>query len=340
MRQKLCEHRAALTAIIAVFGIALTHCSDARYSVPTGISLSPAGLGGSNFAWYHLDPPCTREPYGVVYNYNRAGPVIDAELRQMYDNGQRRLRIPIFHGRGFNDGTIMDSTGGNLPPQFRLNLHNLLSATKAAGFVELEISFHPQGANDPTKWKAFSQDYYQENWGLIQNLHSIIAGAGVPYHIDLSNEGIPPPWNTALLQYSQELWNDYASNFGNSDTIGFSISANVYQVGQVGTVYGPSPFGYHGSPQLFDVHIYDETGTNFTIAFNGLKAQGYQGVPWIVGEAFYNDEAEATSLRQAAISSGQTIQYLTEWPLTPAQNCTDVDVAPPAAFKNYQAHNF
>jgi len=29
----------------------------------------------------------------------------------------------------------------------------------------------------------------------------------------------------ALLQYSQELWNDYVPQFGSSDTIGFSIIA-------------------------------------------------------------------------------------------------------------------
>jgi len=250
------------------------------------------------------------------------------------------LRIPIFFGRGISTGTVMDSIGGNLAPQFRQNLDNLLSAIHSVGFQELEISFHPQGANDPTFWTTFSPDYYQENWSLIQNLHPIIAGARIPYHIDLTNEGIPPPWKTGWLQYSQQLWNDYVSRFGSSDTIGFSVSANVYQVSQVSVVYGASPFGNHGSPKLFDIHIYDDTGTNFLIAFNGLEAQGYQGVPWIIGEAYYNDEGEAVSLRKAASSTGQTVRYLTEWPLTSAQNCRDVDVAPPATFSNYKAQKF
>jgi len=301
----------------------------------------PAGLGGSNYLTYHLDPPCNREPYGVVYNYDTATATIDTQLQEMYHKGQRRLRIPIFHGRGINSGSVMDSTGGNLAPRFRANLANLLAAIKAAGFVELEVSFNPQGGNDPTKWTTFSADYYQENWSLIQNLHPVIAGAGIPYHIDLSNEGIPPSGFAAFLQYSQELWNDYVSMFGSGDTIGFSIIADAAHVSQVNVVYGTSAYGNHGSPQLFDVHIYSDAGNSFESAFNALNAQGYQGVPWVIGEAFYNDATEASALRQAANSTGQKVLYLTEWPETADQSCDpNVNVAPPLDFSNYQAQNF
>jgi len=326
---------AEFALVIASFG--LTRCSG---GAGPPVATSPAGLGGSNYAWYYLDPPCNREPYGVVYNYNTATATINSQLQQMYANGQRRLRIPIYHGRGINSGTIMDSTGGNLAPQFRSNLTSLFAAIKAAGFVQLEVSFNPEGGNDPTKWTSFSADYYQENWTLIQNLHPIIAGAGIPYHIDLSNEGIPPPGYTAFLQYSQELWNDYVPMFGSSDTIGFSIIADDAHASQVNAVYGASAYGNNGSPALFDVHIYDETGASFMTAFNDLNSQGYQGVPWVIGEAYYNDEAEATSLRQAINSTGQTVQYLTEWPITSNSSCSDVDVAPPALFSNYQAQQF
>jgi hypothetical protein len=330
--------------VLTALSLALTHCSSGSSSptrTTTTTTLLPAGLGGSNYSWYQLGPPCNREPYGVVYNYNTASATIDAQLQQMYDNGQRRLRIPIYHGRGANSGTVMDSTGGNLAPQFRTNLTNLLAAIKAAGFVEIEVSFNPQGENDPTKWTTFSDDYYQENWSLIQNLRPIIAGGGIPYHIDLSNEGIPPPGFAALLQYSQELWNDYVSTFGSGDTIGFSIIADDPHVSQVSVVYGPSAYGSNGSPQRFDVHIYDETGTSFATAFSGLSAQGYQAVPWVIGEAYYNDAAEAASLRQEANSSGQTVLYLTQWPLTSDLTCSSaVNVAPPVDFSNYQAQSF
>ena len=336
-----------LARFLAVaLSISLTGCggggsSTSSPSSPPSPPPLPAGLGGSNYLTYHLDPPCYREPYGVVYNYDTATATIDTQLQEMYHNGQRRLRIPIFHGRGINSGSVMDSTGGNLAPRFRTNLANLLAAIKAAGFVEVEVSFNPQGGNDPTKWTTFSADYYQENLSLIQNLHPVIAGAGIPYHIDLSNEGIPPPGFTAFLQYSQQLWNDYVSMFGSSDTIGFSIIADAAHVSQVNVVYGASPYGNHGSPQLFDVHIYNDAGNSFESAFNALNAQGYQGVPWVIGEAFYNDAMEASALRQAANRTGQKVLYLMEWPETADQSCDpNVNVAPPLDFSNYQAQNF
>jgi len=64
--------RAFLLQVVALVGLSfgLTHCgSSAPPPTPTTKQL-PAGLGGSNYGWYYLAPPCSREPYGVVYNYN------------------------------------------------------------------------------------------------------------------------------------------------------------------------------------------------------------------------------------------------------------------------------
>jgi len=300
-----------------------------------------AALGGSNYGWYYLTPACDREPYGVVYNYNIATTTIDSQLQQMYNNGQRRLRIPIYHARGINTGTIMDSSGGTLAPQFLTNLANLLAAIKATGFVEIEVSFHPQSINNPLEWTTFSSDYFQENWSVIQKVRSIVASAGIPYHLDLMNEGIPPLSYPLLLQYDQMLWNDYVAKFGSADTMGFSIIADSAHLGQVSTVYGPSAYGNHGSPQLFDVHIYDETGASFATAFNSLTSQGYKGVPWIIGEAYYNDASEAAAQRAEIKSTGQQVLYLTQWPLTSDLSCNNqVNVAPPADFSNYAGQNF
>ena len=110
----------------------------------------------------------------------------------MFANGQRRLRIPIYFARGIGSGTVMDSTGGNLSPRSSANLTNLLAAIKATGFEEIEVSFNPQRDNLPIQWTTFSSDYFQENWTLIQNLRPLIVAAGIPYHLDLLNEGIPP----------------------------------------------------------------------------------------------------------------------------------------------------
>ncbi len=331
---------AAAFAEVAVL-VAFWSCGGAAPSQSSGSTQAPAGLGGSDYAWYHLDPPCSREPYGAIYNYNTAAATINSQLQLMYFNGQRRLRIPIYFARGINSGTIMDSTGGNLASQFQTNLANLLAAIKTTGFEEIEVGFFPQSANNPVQWTAFSDDYFQENWTLIQNLRPIVVASGIPYHLDLLNEGIPPPGYAPMLQYDQMLWNDYVAMFGSADTVGFSIIADSAHASQVSSVYGPSSYGSSGSPQLFDVHIYDETGASFATASSSLNAQGYQSVPWIIGEAFYNDAAEAASLRQQANSTGQKVLYLTQWPVTSDRTCSpDVNVAPPVDFSNYQAQAF
>jgi hypothetical protein len=310
--------------LLTVLLLAVALCGCGSSSSTTGATAPPpaAALGGSDYGWYQLDSGCIREPYGVVYNYDTATATIDAQLQQMYANGQRRLRIPIYFARGINSGTIMDSTGGNLSPRFRANLTNLLAAVKAAGFVEIEVSFNPQSNNNPIVWSTFSSDYYNEDWTLIQNLRPILAGSGIPYHIDLLNEGIPPlavGGYAPLLQYDQMLWNDYVVAYGSGDTIGFSIIADAFHANSVSAVYGASAYGNHGAPPLFDVHIYDETGTSFATAYSSLKSQGYAGVDWIIGEAYYNDAAEAASLRQQIAATGQTVLYLTQWPSRPAQ---------------------
>jgi len=351
MRRFLCRPklnkqnlRLLVLALAVVWSVGEIGCSGGGTSTTQQNPPLPpvtVALGGSNYAWYHLGAPCNREPYGVVYNYNTATATIDGQLQQMYANGQRRLRLPIYHARGVNTGTVMDSTGGNLAPQFLTNLTNLLAAVKAAGFVEIEVSFHPQSINNPLVWTTFSSDYFQENWSVIQNVRSIVSASGIPYHLDLLNEGIPPLSYPLLLQYDQMLWNEYVAKFGSKDTLGFSIIADSAHLGQVSTVYGPSAYGNRGSPQLFDVHIYDETGNSFATAFNSLISQGYQGVPWIIGEAYYNDAAEAAAQRAEATSTGQQVLYLTQWPLTSNLSCsTAVNVAPPADFSNYAVQKF
>ena len=132
---------ASLSAVALVLIACWAACSSGRPSTNSGPPPLAAALGGSDYGWYHLDAPCSREPYGVVYNYDTATATINAQLQQMYSNGQRRLRIPIYFARGINSGTIMDSTGATSQPHFQTNLTNLLAVIKAV-FVEIEVSFH------------------------------------------------------------------------------------------------------------------------------------------------------------------------------------------------------
>jgi len=295
--------------------------------------------GGSNYAWYQLDPNCVRGPYGVIANYDTAAPEIDRQLEAMYRNGQRRLRIPIYHGRRIGGGTNMESTGGDLSPRCRENLRRLLATIRRIGFSEILVGFFPQGWNNPARWTVFEPDLYDENWQVIRNLRPIIASARIRYRIDLANEASPNPRQPIVLEYCQRLWNRYTAAFGTHDTIGFSIIPSDDRFQMLTTVYGHSTFGSHGPPAVLDLHFYKDVGARFESARAILRAAGYRQ-PWIVGESYYNDAAEAVGLRQAMRATRQKVLFLLQWPLSADAACRDVSLTPPSDFSSYIAQGF
>jgi hypothetical protein len=302
-----------------------------------------AAPGGSNFSWYQVDQPqrgtCIREPYGVIPSFGRADAraTIESELAAMIASGQRKLRIGIFHGHGFDTGTVMDSTGGDLSAENRRNLGDLLAAVKAAGFTQVEIAFHPEGPA-VREWTDWRQDLFDENWKLIRNLRPLIRAAGLPYLIDLSNEAIPTLRQPLVLRYARNLWTNYTRAFGRDDTVGFSVIGDPAHVNEIPDVYGRSP------PFVLDVHFYGGTSGMdeqqlFRTADEMMRARGLRQ-PWIVGEAFYDDPEAARLLARAIAAGSRPVWYLTQWPLTRGSDCPDVDVGAPTSFDAYRAAGF
>jgi hypothetical protein len=299
--------------------------------------------GGSNYSWYQVDHPqtgvCVREPYGVIANFDQpeAHAAIESELAQMYSSGQRRLRIGIFHDHGYDSGTVMDSTGGDLARSNRRNLAGLLTAVKRAGFEQVEVAFHPEGPA-VREWMHWDAHLFEENWQLIRHLRPLIRRARIPYRLDLSNEAIPTRGQPLVLRYSRTLWRRYVRAYGVADTVGFSVIGDFAHVSQMRAVYGKRP------PHVFDIHFYGGTGgldeqQLFSASDRAMARQGLHQ-PWILGEAFYNDAMAARLLRQAINASRRRILYLTQWPLTRSSACADVDVGAPGAFDNYAAFGF
>lgn len=303
------------------------------------LTLSAQHRGGSNYAWYQLGPNCDRGPYGVIPNYHTAAAEIDRQLEAMYRNGQRRLRIPIYHGRGLTGGTNMESQGGNLTPRCRDNFRRLLAAIHRIGFSEIIVGFFPQGWNQPARWTSFQPDIYEENWQLIANLRPLIVAAHVRYYIDLANEASPNARQPVVLEYCQRLWNRYAATFGTRDTVGFSIIPGPGQLQLVSAIYGDSPFGNHGRPRVLDLHFYKDAGAQFESARAILRGAGYRQ-PWILGESYYDDSVEASALRQAIRTTHQKVLFLLQWPLASGATCRDVSLAPPLDFSDYMAQGF
>lgn len=298
--------------------------------------------GGSNFDWYRVDRPapgtCVREPYGVVASFGdpAARAEVDRELAQMFAAGQRRLRIGIFHGHGIRTGTVMDSAGGDLSSADRRNLADLLATVRRTGFTGVEIAFHPQPAVET--WTTWDERAFREHWSLIRRLRPIVRAAGLPYRIDLANEGIPTAGQPLLLRYSRRLWTAYARAFGRDDTVGFSAIGDPAHVVQERRVYGTRP------PYTLELHFYGGTagldeGAQARAADATLRRAGLTQ-PWVVGEAFYDDAQAAQQLRDAITATGRRVYDLTQWPLTRASACADTDVGAPVAFDAYAQAGF
>jgi len=315
----------------------------------TGVVDASPARGGTNYIYYEMDTGCVREQYGVIYHYDTATSTINSQLQAMYDNGQRRVKLPIYFGHGLDTGTVMDSTGGDFSTRFRTNLTNLLAEIKSIGFEEIEIGMYAQGANwvalNTTDWSTWNEPIFDETFNLIYNLHPIFANSGLLYRIDLLPEGIPTTYASnysVWLEYDQKLWNYYVYTFGKDDTVGFSVIPTADYVAQIPNVYGDSPFGNHGSPYLYDFHIYENAYSNFTTVVSLLNAQGYNP-GWIIGEAFYNDSSEASALASAITDTGQSVFYVAQFPMSEAKACnggSGPDTAPPFSFSNWEAYSF
>jgi hypothetical protein len=295
--------------------------------------------GGSNYDFYSLANGCDRERYGTVDSFDRGRDTITTQLRQMHDAGQRRLRIGIFHQHGPDTGTVMDSSTGDLSPADRRQLTELLAAVKTAGFQEIEVAFHPQGDDSPQDWDAMNDEAYQEDWSLIAKLHPLIVAAGIPYRIDLLNEGMPMSTEPVLRSYAQRLWADYTREFGKADTVGFSMTVWIAdRATQLSAVYGSNP------PDVFDVHLYGDYWngdeySQFVQADKKMTALGYHQ-PWIIGETYFDDGWTAHDIRRAIGATGRQVLYLTQWPLTRDRRCPDVDTAPPTRYLAYNQAGF
>jgi hypothetical protein len=289
-------------------------------------------VGGSDLTSYRIDV-CRREPYGVIANYDVARDAIDQEIRTMYASGQRRLRIPIFFSHGIHDGTVLDSSQGVVAPTIRANLAGLLASIKRTGFQEIEVGFFPIRDNSPMLWTEWHETLYRENFTVIADLRPIIAGAGMPYRLDLLNEGIPAPTQPVVMRYVQRLWSDYTANFGSDDTVGFSVIPSAARISQIEAVYRGV------LPKAFDLHPYDNAGSVLANAHAEFARMGLGQIPWIIGEAYYDDGQEAQEIADAAARTQHRILFLTQWPLSRSRTCKDVDVTP-LAFTQYRSRGF
>jgi hypothetical protein len=280
--------------------------------------------GGSNFIFFDLNG-CNREKYAVLPNYLTNKSVIDGELTAMYKTGQRRLRVSL----------PVTTEDAQLDANTRLNVNALLTTIVHTGFEGLLVVIGG-GRPPPQRWKTWNEQAYQYRWRAIQEYRMILLSSGIPYRLDLLNEGVPGPRNPRLLYYVTRLWNDYVGLYGAADTVGFSIIATpqAERFSQLTTIYKAA------LPSAFDLHVYKYPELSLKAAHAKLQSEGLGNIPWIIGETFYNDKTQAEAISRTLRDMGRRIEFLTQWPLSSREQCMGVDIKFPSDFTNYSKQGF
>jgi hypothetical protein len=288
-----------------------------------------AERGGSNYVFFALNG-CRRSDW-VTSSYLAHKAAIDGQLAALYRSGQRRLRLSVPMSQSLTGA----GPRSGVPEGYAGEVSAFLNQVRETGFQEIVVV-----AGDPNppayKWRIWNESLYQRHWAQIAALHTLLRESGLHYLIDLGNEAIPAVNQPLLLQFSRRLWNDYRKAYGISDTLGFSMIANIAQdrFSQIPLVYGDT------YPQAFDIHIYDDPGRTFLNAHKRLSQLGLGRIPWIIGEVYYNDQVEAAELVSAIRQTRQPVLFLLQWPLTSARLCRDVDIAAPLEFDAYEDAGF
>ncbi len=201
--------------------------------------LITAQRGGSNHLYYRYPDPSSGDSaynYGIMLHYHEAGvrQIVRNQLQQMYQNGQRSLRVLVHFAHspdtGFNTTPaessrkcVVSTTGSCpagseyfMPLQYQQNLRDYLADIRTTGFERVMLALGPQWINDfyscnnssiPVSLRQqlyagspLVNELIEESWGMAKELRAIAVGSGLPYLIDLSNEYMPP---TNLSDFGQ-----------------------------------------------------------------------------------------------------------------------------------------
>ena len=276
---------------------------------------------------------CSRDDYGIISDYPHNKTAIDGKLAQMFGNGQRRLRLPVFYSDEFHNPTILKIGPDGLGQRDRDNFAALIATIARIGFEEVIVGSFPFGPNNAVGWKEWQEDRYHENWTVITQLRQIMDASGLPYELDLQNEGVPFPFQLMLKQYVHRVWQDYIHAYGPTKTIGVSVIPKAGRIREIPGIYDGV------LPEAFDLHISDEADKRLLEADGILRTLGIAKTPFIIGEALYNDDTEASELQMAATKIPRRILFLTQWPIVRDSPCKDVSVLP-LDFSAYRRHGF
>lgn len=298
--------------------------------------------GGTNYAFYKVEdeylernePNAWWKP-GVLkhvvgaFHMQPAGS-IEKTLKGMYDAGQRKIAIVLWHtniekdkvssGSKWTDpvpvgyehvyGHTIDSSGGVLCPQHQDNLKALLRLIQKTGFESVTIRFAAQGVNNPMEWDTWQETHCQENLSFILSTKRIAdetLNDYMPVFYDLGLElgGL----EGCCTEYTTRIWQEYTQNFSADDTIGFSFAVEPGRVRRMLEIYKAS--GCY--PIAYPLDIYYNADKALAYVADEFCKAGLENPPIIIQETFYNDAQTFRELDAASKQYHLSILYIMQW---------------------------
>jgi len=313
-------------AVAVTLAAGLTGAGAATDGVPlVGVNYSNSQIFGCDLSG------------GVVANGNYDPKLIRQELAAMRAAGIQTLRTFIWNTHDASGQTwgAVSSAGGRLDSTETQNLIDFVRDVRRLGFASLNVSFSPQGPNDPIGYpqNGYDPSLFDENWQLIRYVRGIVKqyAGSLDTRFDLLNEGAPSDYlttKTQLEDYIAHMYSNYVEAFGNSDVTVSSIVGADDQSRIANLVDTLRSTGLP-LPTWFEVHTYstdvlaDLRATDATLTDKGLSQ------PITLGETYYDDPSAASAVEAFVTTSSRRLDQALTWPLARGSTCPAISVPPP-----------
>ncbi len=286
-------------------------------------------IGGSNYPTYNVQNYLNGGAWNAqnlqltIGDYHLDPTTVQAQLKKMYDSGQRKIALPLWYSvyssniTGTRTKHLVKINGGDMSAQHKQNLQNLINDIKAQGYNEICVRFMQQWLSNPKSWtNGWEETTYQQNWNFIVKtvnaVNSQLANSNIRVTYDLGGEmgGITRGESEA---YVRRLWRDYNVVFGNVNTVGFTLAYNKTRLSDYITNLKstniPLPLEY-----ALDIYS-DDFSVELKDISDVLIAHNEQHKNVIIQETHYDDPDTFEDIIRESINNNLRIRTIYQWPI-------------------------
>jgi hypothetical protein len=230
-------------------------------------------------------------------------------------------------------GHSVNSRLGRPTPIQESNLRSVLRLIRENGYVEVFFRFATQDGSAPWEWTEWKEDAYLKNLSFITSTRAIVeeelGGSPVAVIYDLDAE-LGGRVDGQSGPYLVRLWRDYASRFGTTRTVAFSV---VGSPGRFTRLIRDLDQGGIRPPE-YAVDVYGDEASRLASVGQELRAAGEGAKPLIVLEVYYNDATTAGEIERARLAVPQ-IRTVLQWQWARGSPQAHFTVHYPERFENY-----